>query len=85
MYTWREVFEYDRFWAIGSGSSYALGAMYTVYDRLSTAEEIAEVRVSASCEFDDGTGLPFTIHSTKLLKPGGSNAKSNKALKRTRK
>ena len=28
VYSYREVFEFDRFWAIGSGRSFALGAMY---------------------------------------------------------
>ena len=28
VYSYREVFEFDRFWAIGSGRAFALGAMY---------------------------------------------------------
>jgi ATP-dependent protease HslVU (ClpYQ) peptidase subunit len=66
--TWREIFSYERFWAIGSGRNYALGAMYAVYDKLETPEQIAEIGVSAGCEFDDGSGLPFTMHSVPLIK-----------------
>ena len=33
VYSYREVFEFDRFWGIGSGRSFALGAMYAVYDK----------------------------------------------------
>jgi ATP-dependent protease HslVU (ClpYQ) peptidase subunit len=33
VYSMREVFEFDRFWAIGSGRSFALGAMYAQYER----------------------------------------------------
>ena len=65
--SWRDVFEYERFWAVGSGRDYALGAMYAVYDQLETPEQIAEIGVSAGCEFDDGSGLPFTMHSVSLM------------------
>jgi ATP-dependent HslUV protease subunit HslV len=30
--SYREVFEFERFWAIGSGRRFALGAMHAVYD-----------------------------------------------------
>jgi ATP-dependent HslUV protease subunit HslV len=39
--SYREVFEFDRFWAIGSGRRFALGAMYAVYDKAKTAREVA--------------------------------------------
>ncbi|MBL8149960.1 MAG: MFS transporter [Blastocatellia bacterium] len=68
MFSWREVFEYERFWAIGSGREFALGAMFAVYDRLPSAEEIAIAGVSAGAEFDDSSALPYTIHSVKLKK-----------------
>lgn len=68
IYSWREVYEFEKFWAIGSGQSYALGAMYSVYDSIDAPEEIAEIAVNAACEFDDGCGLPMMIHSIKLSK-----------------
>lgn len=64
--SWREVFEYERFWAIGSGRDYALGAMFAAYDTDATAEQIAETGVTAGCEFDDGSALPFILHTTTL-------------------
>jgi ATP-dependent HslUV protease subunit HslV len=68
VYSWREVFEYERFWALGSGMEYALGAMHSAYDLLENPEEIARIGVTASCEFDNASGLPFTMHSIKLTK-----------------
>lgn len=69
MYAWREVYEYDLFWAIGTGRDYALGAMYAVYDRLAAAEEIARIGVAAGCEFDGASSLPATVYTIDLLKP----------------
>lgn len=66
MFSWREVEEYTRFWATGSGWRYALGAMYAVYDRLDEPEEIARVGVEAGCEFDDGSGPPLEMHVVEL-------------------
>ncbi len=66
VYSLREVFEYSRFWAIGSGSEYALGAMFAVYDRLQSAEEIARVGIEAGAEFNTATALPLTSYSLKL-------------------
>lgn len=68
MFSWREVYEYERFWAIGSGSEYALGAMYATYDNIADPEEIARMGMAASCEFDSKSGMPYTMQSVKLLK-----------------
>lgn len=64
--SWRTVSEYNRFWAIGSGSDYALGAMFAVYDTLETADDIARAGVAAGAEFDDGSALPMTLYSVNL-------------------
>ena len=66
IYSYREVFEFDRFWAIGSGRAFALGAMYANYDRLKTAREIAELGVRAGCEFDKNSSEPVKLHTLKL-------------------
>lgn len=66
MYSWREVYEYERFWATGSGMEYALGAMNAVYDSDLSAEEIATLGINSACEFDDGCGLPLTLHTVAL-------------------
>jgi ATP-dependent protease HslVU (ClpYQ) peptidase subunit len=66
VYSYREVFEFDRFWAVGSGRSFALGAMFAGYDKLKTAREIAELGVRAGCEFDKNSAPPVQVHTLKL-------------------
>jgi len=63
VYSLREVSEFNRFWAIGSGSEYALGAMFSVYDLYDSAEEIAKAGVAAGAEFNNATALPMTSYS----------------------
>ena len=70
-YALREVSEYARFWALGSGSDFALGAMYAAYDRLKTAEEIAELGVRAGIEFDTASAAPITVHALRLARGAG--------------
>src|SRR5690348_10817320 len=55
VYSMREVFEFDRFWAIGSGRDFALGAMFVLYDKSKTAAAVAQAGVIAGAEFDTGT------------------------------
>ena len=63
----RTVQEYVKFYAIGSGTDVALGAMYGVYDDPTrSAEDIARFAIEAAAEFDDATGLPVMSHSIKL-------------------
>ncbi len=69
MYSWREVYEFEKFWALGSGKDYALGALFANYDLLDEPELIAETAVQSACEFDDGCGLPLTTHSMQLVEP----------------
>ena len=68
VYSYREVFSFDRFWAIGSGRAFALGAMFAQYERLKTAREIAELGVLAGCEFDKNSAGPVHVHTLKLTK-----------------
>lgn len=63
----REVSEYTKFWAIGSGSEYALGAMFAVYDHYETAEEIAAAGVKAGAEFNNASSMPMTSYVTDLI------------------
>lgn len=63
----RTVQEYVKFYAIGSGTDVALGAMYGVYDDPRRgAEDIARFAIEAAAEFDDATGLPAVSHAVKL-------------------
>jgi ATP-dependent HslUV protease, peptidase subunit HslV len=66
MFEFREVHEFEKFWAIGSGKPYALGAMFAVYDRLDDPEEIAKFGITASCEFDNACDLPMSVFSLKM-------------------
>lgn len=63
LYSLREVDQYSRFWAVGSGSEFALGAMHSVYDQYDDAEQIAEAGVQAGATFDNGSALPMTSYS----------------------
>ncbi|MDB5727264.1 MAG: transporter [Noviherbaspirillum sp.] len=62
VYSYREVFSFDRFWGIGSGRNFALGAMYAVYDHVRSAREVAEAGVRAGAEFDKSSSAPFRIY-----------------------
>ncbi len=61
IYAMREVYEYSSFWATGSGSPYALGAMHAVYDRYDSAQSIAEAGVAAGAAFDNASSMPMTM------------------------
>lgn len=67
IYPMRSVVEFSKFWAAGSGMEYALGALYSNYDRFDGVEDIARKAIEAAAEFDDGTELPLTLHSIDLL------------------
>lgn len=59
VYALREVFEYSRFWATGSGRDFALGAMLSAYERYEQPEEIARCGIEAGIEFDVASGGPI--------------------------
>ena len=64
----RTVQEFTRFYAYGSGSYYALGSMWSMYESPEiSAETIARKSIEAASEFDDGTGLPIDSHKIKLI------------------
>ena len=66
VYSYREIFEFKDFWAIGSGRNFALGAMHAAYDKAKSAREIAQAGVLAGCEFDTSSAGPVRIHTYKL-------------------
>ena len=68
VYSYREVFDYDRFWGIGSGRNFALGAMFAAYDRCRTAADVAKIGVEAGAEFDTATQGPIVLHTVKLAR-----------------
>ena len=66
LYSYREVFEFKEFWGIGSGRSFALGAMHAAYAKAKTAREVAEAGIHAGCEFDRNSELPCDIFTIKM-------------------
>jgi ATP-dependent protease HslVU (ClpYQ) peptidase subunit len=64
--SYREVSEYDSFWAAGSGRDYALGALEAAYTSGESAKSIAETAVRAACKFDSDSGLPLESYELKL-------------------
>jgi ATP-dependent HslUV protease, peptidase subunit HslV len=66
VYSYREVFSFDRFWAIGSGRNFALGAMHIAYGRAKTAREVALAGVSAGVEFDKSSSGPNRVFTLRM-------------------
>jgi ATP-dependent HslUV protease subunit HslV len=63
----RTVQEFAKFYAYGSGSDYALGALYSVYDHPDKdAEAVARHAITAAVEFDDGSGPPIQAFTVRL-------------------
>lgn len=65
LYSYREVFEFKEFWGIGSGRSFALGAMHSIYAKAKTAREVAEAGIAAGCEFDRNSAGPADVFTLK--------------------
>jgi ATP-dependent protease HslVU (ClpYQ) peptidase subunit len=60
VYDMREVHAFSRFWAMGSGFAYALGAMEACYGDLS-ARDLAVRGVEVGCTFDRSSGPPVQV------------------------
>ena len=66
LYSLREVDQYSRFWAVGSGAEFALGAMRVAYDLLDDAEAVARAGIEAGACFDTSSALPMTCYSLEV-------------------
>ena len=66
LYSLREVDQYTRFWAVGSGAEFALGAMHVAWDLLDDAAAIARAGIEAGACFDNSTALPMSSYSLEL-------------------
>jgi len=62
----RDVSVYARFFALGCGYRYALGAMHAVYDGADSPTAVVRAGIAASAEFDEDTGLPIEVHEIGL-------------------
>jgi ATP-dependent protease HslVU (ClpYQ) peptidase subunit len=65
----RFVATFTKFWAIGSGQEYALGALFANYERYRKPLDIAKAAMAAACEFDVHSDHPCVYYSVKLRKP----------------
>ena len=63
LYSLREVDQYSRFWAVGSGAEFALGAMKVAYELFDDAEAIAHAGIEAGACFDSSSAMPMTSYS----------------------
>jgi ATP-dependent protease HslVU (ClpYQ) peptidase subunit len=68
LYSYREVFEFKEFWGIGSGRSFALGALHATWGSAKSARDLALQSVQAACEFDKNSGGPVDVFTVKLKK-----------------
>lgn len=66
VYSLRDANEFERFWAIGSGADFAIGAMHACYEQYDSAEEIAKAGIMAGTEFDNASALPMTCQVINL-------------------
>ena len=66
LYSYREIFEFKEFWGIGSGRSFALGAMHACWHKAKTAREVAVAGLNAGCEFDKNSAGPVEVFTLKL-------------------
>ena len=66
LYSLREVDQYTRFWAVGSGAEFALGAMHVAWDLLDDAAAIARAGIEAGACFDNSSALPMSSYSLEL-------------------
>jgi ATP-dependent HslUV protease subunit HslV len=62
--SYREVTEFQRFWAAGTGAELAIGCIEAIYDDPQrSASSIAEEAVKIACRFDKDCGLPIVSYS----------------------
>ena len=66
VYSYREVFSFDKFWGLGSGRNFALGAMQYAYPKLKTAQAIARAGVEAGAALDKSSSLPYRMQTLVL-------------------
>ena len=66
VYSYREVFEFKEFWAIGSGRAFALGAMHAAWGKARSARDVALAGLESACEFDKNSAGPVDLQTLKL-------------------
>src|SRR6202162_6605671 len=66
VYSMREAFEYTKFWAVGTGREFALGAMNSQFQRMRNATAVATAGIEAGAMFDKNSALPMTLYKLPL-------------------
>ena len=66
LYALREVDQYSRFWAVGSGADFALGAMRVAWEAYDDAEAIARAGIEAGACFDNASAMPMTSYTVEI-------------------
>ena len=78
---YRQVMEYSKFWAIGSGENFALGAMEILYEQPLSATEIAEKAALTATKFNPGCAPPIYVETISKAKP----TKKRRTTRKTKK
>lgn len=63
VYSMQNVHQFSKYYAFGSGSQYAMGAMHALYESGASAREVAEAGLSSAVSFDDASDGPIEIRS----------------------
>ena len=82
---YRFVQEYSKFWALGSGSDIALGAMEILYTQELTASEIAEAGAVTATKFNIHCAPPIRVKTIQKATQPASKATKTKKQATTRK
>lgn len=62
----RDVQKYSKFWAIGSGADFAIGALEALYENTTfTAQDLVIKAVQSACKFDIACDLPISTYTLK--------------------
>lgn len=60
------VIAYSRFYAIGRGSDYAIGALEAMYDTEKSSEDLVRVALEIAAQFEIEAGPPGKIYTVRL-------------------
>jgi len=62
----RSVYEFKKFWAIGTAAPFALGALQVGYDHIDSASELARAALKACGEFEANNARQFYLHTIRV-------------------
>ena len=53
-------------WGVGSGRSFTLGAMHTVWEKVKKAKDVAMAGITAGCKIDKISSLQAEVFTVRL-------------------